>query len=184
MTDDLFLRSLRRELELSARKHYEELTGKAVVETYGWDVMLEGSEKRDMYDHAPGVGYYSVDASRDVCVEGFKTAAEIKDVAISALEECRLQLALGPAEYDGQFFPSCVVIRDCQGIVAKYQNGAWLEPSLSHELRAQKEAMIEALENEASEDSRSDSFDSARRLMSQARALREELDLSKRRQAA
>lgn len=85
--DDLmFIRELRHELELSARRHYQELTQREVVDTAGWHVSVEGHESRDMYDHAPGVAYFTVDAFQGVYISGFKTATEIKEAALAAFE--------------------------------------------------------------------------------------------------
>lgn len=183
--DDLmFMRELRHELELSARRHYQELTQREVVDTAGWHVSVEGHESRDMYDHAPGVAYFTVDASQGVYISGFKTATEIKDAALAAFEECRLQLALCPEEHDGMFMPMRVVIRDHHGVVAKYQNGAWQEPSLPSEVWLEVEAQIEALNKEAAEEARWDNFDTARRLRDKADLLREDLALSRRHHVA
>ena len=178
--DQVFLRTLQHGFDLAARRHFQALTQRDVVETAGWHVTLEGHESLDMYDHAPGVAYYTVDASRFVPISGYMTASEVMNAALAEFDECRRHNAHYEHEHDGMFTAKRIVIRDPHGIVARFQNGAWQGASLSPESWEETEARIAELSREASEESRWDNFDTARRLRHQAERLREDLVLSKR----
>lgn len=169
--DYAYLRQLRHHFKLEAAKAFAELSGKDVVGMVGATATIYGESLCDMYDHAPGMAYFSSKSSRVVVLPDFADLSEIRDAAFRKFSELKAEYEASE-DHDGLFIPSRInIIGPGGAVLALYVKGQWLTPSIPQEEWANTQAEILALNVEASNEARWDNFATASRLRDEATLL-------------
>lgn len=161
-TDIRFLSALHKDIKRQAAQVFADLTGRDVVSMVSASIRIEGTELGDMYDHAPGMAYFTRFSTRYVEVPSFQTLEQLKVMAEAEYKEHSRE-AQADQEYDGKFHPARMTIRDREGhVVAMYYKNAWLESTaIPADKWQETEEHIKSLNEEATEESRWDDFHSA-----------------------
>lgn len=187
-SDRQFLASLRTDVRESLAKIFDETFGLTSPSVAFATIEIIGEVAYDMYDHAPGMAYYSRDEERSVVAPAFKDLETLKRIALAEFEQYEAE-SLGET-YDGMFTPLEIRIKSGSETLDLYASRprcgvrtirVWL--SDSDDLMSSSDwhdvgTKIESLRSEASLDAAWDNFDSARKLRNEADWLEEKLKLS------
>tara|TARA_R110002051_G_scaffold318017_1_gene399808 strand:- start:7266 stop:7889 length:624 start_codon:yes stop_codon:yes gene_type:complete len=175
--DYAYLRQLKHDVKVLAATAFAELTGKDVIGMVGVTATIHGESLCDMYDHAPGMAYFSTKSSRGVVLPNFADLSEIRDAAYREFSDLKAEYEAAD-DHDGLFIPSRINVIGPDGeVLALYVKGQWLTPSIPQEEWARTETEIHALNVEAANEARWDNFATASRLRDQATLLSLKLGL-------
>lgn len=189
-SDRQFLASLRNDVRESLAKIIDETFGRTSPTVACATIQIVGEGSYDMYDHAPGVAYYSRDEQRSVVAPAYTDLETLKRIALAEFQQYEAK-SLGET-YDGMFTPIEIRIKDGGETLDLYASRhrpgvraicVWL--SDSDDLIPPSDwqdvgTKLESLRSEASLDAAWDNFDSARKLRNEADWLKEKLKLSQR----
>lgn len=178
--DKSFLEANLIEVRRQLVRTYQDVTGKEVP-LPGGRIEITGVMTHDMYDGAPGMAYFTRDASQVLDVPCFQTVEEVKAFAMARF--ITHQVAATPSTpYDGMFTPHAISIKDPAGrLLALYAYGAWADLSIPPEEWAATEVEIERLREQASSETFRRNHRSAGALRKQATRLELSLSLSQER---
>ena len=183
--DHRFLDQLRNDIERGMAAIFEDFFQRDVVATAGATVRISGYELRDMYDHAPGMAYFTIQSSVLVPLEPFLELAQIKQVAEEAFADYVRQAA-SECEHEGKFFPSRMAVFAADGrALAFYDCSTWITADAIPPAKwDETKATIQQMREQASEEARWDNFETAKRLRDEATKLDLTLQLCQQQAAA
>lgn len=152
-------------------------------------IVLRGELYRDMYDEHPGLAYFSTNHQRTFPVQNNCGLANAMELSVKLLKEAQDESA-ADEEYDGQFVAESIILLDqfdhaVQEFSQQYLGkGLYAKKSWRGQLPPESEwSAIEekarVLISEASEESRWDNFDTARKLEARAAEMRRLVEIAK-----
>lgn len=195
-TDSKFLEELKADLIQACASILDDMFGTTYAETAGVQVVINGSESREMYDDRPGI-FFHVDQQLGINIPRYSgmSISQLKELALAEFQEYLTNAEM--PEYEGRFSPSRIRLENCRGEVldlyeyrAQGSPGSWTwswgwasernDYIIPHEQFKTVEAEINRLHCEAREESRWDNFESSKQLHNQAMKLAERLSFSYR----
>lgn len=182
-TDDRqFLRTLKHQAQDSLATFFDELFGARTRETVGLSIVIEGREYADMYDHAPGVAYFTRDARIQTRAETYSSLDAVKAQAEDWFDELAnhaFVMLSKDQEYDGMFSPSRAKLVNREGrAIALFNGRDWFGQHIEPGDWAKTRTEIKQLQSEASFEAGWDNFGTAQSLREKAHLLAMQLEVS------
>lgn len=181
-SDKSFLQQLNLANRQRAATVLDGIFGTQFAPTVGARVIIYGSELCDMYDHAPGVAFYTRDAERPVVFLGYIEMSELRETAVRHFQGYA-DRAAEEGDYDGKFRPWGIrILNPNDEVIDLYVNDSWVNEGddlIPCSQWEEIESQIARLRSNAYTEAGWDNFETARGLRQHAQRLEDRLSTSR-----